>query len=265
MVAMTRPRLPRWRDPVDVVNAVWSTATLLPPVSTGAAAAYRTLYMTARRAVLGRTLTVPLPGGDVRLTVTELSSRLDPRRLALGQGEDVRLTASDIRWQNGVFERATALLRNVQLRPGAPPTLRAQAVELTVEVGSDSLADLLASVTRRWTGEIDDAGVVRLRWARRPRWANVEVDAAVEDGPGPAVLRLRPRALAIGARRWALPARTREYRVAFTPLPADLRVTDVRFESRLLRVQAELPQWRARVPLRFLPPSPAEDPGAAQL
>jgi hypothetical protein len=190
---------------VDVVNAVWSTATLLPPVSTGAAAAYRTLYMTARRAVLGRTLTVPLPGGDVRLTVTELSSRLDPRRLALGQGEDVRLTASDIRWQNGVFERATALLRNVQLRPGAPPTLRAQAVELTVEVGSDALADLLASVTRRWTGEIDDAGVVRLRWARRPRWANVEVDAAVEDGPGPVLLRLTPRALAIGTRRWALP------------------------------------------------------------
>jgi hypothetical protein len=79
------------------------------------------------------------------------------------------------------------------------------------------------------------------------------------------LLRLTPRALAIGTRRWALPARTREYRVAITPLPADLRVIDMQFEPRLLRVQAELPQWRARVPLRFLPPSPAEDPGTAQL
>lgn len=250
---MTRPRRPFWRDPVDVVNAFWSAAALFPPVSTGAAAAYRTLYMTARRAVLGRTLTVPLGGSEVQLRVIELSSRLDPRRLALGMGEDVWVTAEEIHWQHGIFDRATALLRNVQLRPGAPPTLRAQTVELSVEFGSDALAQFLASTAPRWTGDIDDTGALRLRWARRPRWINVEVGVTLDGDGGTTALWFHPRALGIGTRRWRLPGRTPAHRMAITAIPPHLRVTGVRLEPELVRVDATVARWHAGVPTRFLP------------
>lgn len=84
--------------PLDVLSSVWSSAAALPPVSSGAAVAYRTLFMTVKRLVVGRTLNVRLDSGEMTLTVTEFDSRLDVRRLAVGQLNDVRLAAADIRW-----------------------------------------------------------------------------------------------------------------------------------------------------------------------
>ena len=55
---------------LGLLSSVWSSAATFP-VSTGAAMAYRTLFMTVRRLVVGRTMTVRLDGGDVTLTVTE--------------------------------------------------------------------------------------------------------------------------------------------------------------------------------------------------
>ena len=43
---------------MDVMTAVWSAATLLPSVSTGTGAAYQALFLTLRRVILGRTLTM---------------------------------------------------------------------------------------------------------------------------------------------------------------------------------------------------------------
>src|SRR6185295_13274744 len=99
---MTRPRPQRRFDPfrpIDMLTSLWSTAAVAP-VSTGAAAAYRTLFMTLRRLVVGRELSVSLDEGDITLTVTEFDSRLDVRSLAVGQLSDVRLAACDIRWDN---------------------------------------------------------------------------------------------------------------------------------------------------------------------
>ncbi len=86
----------------------------------GAAAAYRTLFMTLRRLVVGRRLAVRLDEGDITLTVTEFDSRLDVRGLSVGQLNDVRLAARDIRWDGNRLDRATAVLHNVHLRPAAP-------------------------------------------------------------------------------------------------------------------------------------------------
>jgi len=56
---MTRPRPLRRFDPfrpIDMLTSLWSSAAVAP-VSSGAAAAYRTLFMTVRRLVVGRRLT----------------------------------------------------------------------------------------------------------------------------------------------------------------------------------------------------------------
>ena len=90
---MTRPRPLRRFDPfrpIDMLTSLWS-ATAMAPVSSGAAAAYRTLFMTVRRLVVGRRIAVQLDDGDLTLTVTEFDSRLDVRGLSVGQLNDVRL------------------------------------------------------------------------------------------------------------------------------------------------------------------------------
>src|SRR6516165_9708744 len=86
--------------PLDMLSSVWSSTA----VSSGAAVARRTLFMTVKRLVVGRTLTVRLDSGNITLTVTEFDSRLDVRRLAVGRLNDVRLAASGIRWDERYFE-----------------------------------------------------------------------------------------------------------------------------------------------------------------
>ena len=49
--------------PLDKLTALWSATTMVP-VNTGAAAAYRTLFLTMRRMVVGRRLTVRLDDGE---------------------------------------------------------------------------------------------------------------------------------------------------------------------------------------------------------
>ena len=167
---MTRPRpLRRWDPfrPLDMLASLWSTAAVAP-VSSGAAAAYRTLFMTLRRLVVGRRLAVRLDDGDVTLTVTEFDSRLDVRGLSVGQLNDVRLAARDISWGGNQFERASAVLHNVHIRPAAPPVLVAAPVELTLEVPSAVLDDLFSWAAPRLVGEVGPDGIARLRLARRP-------------------------------------------------------------------------------------------------
>src|SRR3984957_12153470 len=97
---MTQPRPLRRFDPfrpIDMLTSLWASGGGAPG-RTGAAAAYRTLFTTVRRMVVGRRLAVRLDDGDLTLTVTEFDSRLDVRRLSVGQLNDVRLAARDISW-----------------------------------------------------------------------------------------------------------------------------------------------------------------------
>src|SRR5690348_13373721 len=103
----TENSIRRWDPfrPLDLVSALWSTAMAVPPVSTGTAAAYRTVFVTLRRLVVGRRMTVRADSGPVTLTVSRLESRLDVRRLSVGQLDDVRVTATDLEWQGSRFDR----------------------------------------------------------------------------------------------------------------------------------------------------------------
>src|SRR6476469_10795699 len=165
---MTRPRPQRRFDPfrpIDMLTSLWSSAAVAP-VSTGAAAAYRTLFMTVGRLSLRRQLSVRLDDGDLALTVTEFDSRLDVRGLSVGQLNDVRLAARDICWHGNRFDRATAVLHNVHMKPTAPPVLVAAPVELTLEMPAPVLDDVFRWAAPRLSGEVDEDGIARLRLAK---------------------------------------------------------------------------------------------------
>ncbi len=241
---MTRP-LRRWDPfrPLDLLASLWSTAAVAP-VSTGAAAAYRTLFMTLRRLVVGRELSVRLDEGDITLTVTEFDSRLDVRGLAVGQLSDVRLAARDIRWENNRLDRATAVLHNVHLRPSAPPVLIAAPVDLTVELPTDALDDLFRLAAPRLAGEIGQDGIARLRFARRPGLGHLEVNALLDGS----TLWLKPRGLVVRSKRLRLPSRTPAYPVHLPELPHGLVLTDISIEPDKLCLSGTLQEWRVDVP-----------------
>jgi hypothetical protein len=241
--------LGRWDPfrPLDMLASLWSTAAVAP-VSSGAAAAYRTLFMTLRRLVVGRRLAVRLDEGDITLTVTEFDSRLDVRGLSVGQLNDVRLAARDIRWDGNRLDRATAVLHNVHLRPAAPPVLVAAPVELSLELPADTLDDLFRLAAPRLSGEVGADGIARLRLARHPAMGHLEVDASLDGS----TLWLKPRGLVLRRRRLRLPERTPAYPVHLPELPHRLQLTDISFAPDVLCLSGTLPEWRMDVPRRRL-------------
>ncbi|MDT5208126.1 MAG: hypothetical protein QOF67_541 [Mycobacterium sp.] len=247
---MTRPRPLRRFDPfrpIDMLTSLWSSAAVAP-VTTGAAAAYRTLFMTVRRLVVGRRLAVRLDDGDLTLTVTEFDSRLDVRGLSVGQLNDVRLAARDISWHGSRFDRATAVMHNVHMKPTSPPMLVAAPVELTLEVPAPVLDDLFLWAAPRLSGEVGADGIARLRMARRPQFGHVEVDARLDGS----TLWLRPCGLVVRNSRWRLPARTPAYPVHLPELPHGLVLTGISFAPDVVCLSGTLPEWRMDVPRKRL-------------
>lgn len=245
---MTRPlrRFDPFR-PLDMLTSLWTTAAVAP-VSSGAAAAYRTLFMTVRRLVVGRRLAVRLDSGELTLTITEFDSRLDVRGLSVGQLNDVRLAARDISWDGSEFDHATAVLHNVHLRPTSPPVLVAAPVELTLDVPTTVLDDLFQWAAPRLSGEVGGDGVARLRLSRRPMLGHVEVDAQLDGS----TLWLRPRGLVLRRSRWNLPARTPAYPVRLPDLPHGLQLTSISFAPDMVCLTGTVPEWRMDLPRKLL-------------
>ena len=241
---MTRPG--RGWDPfrpLDVLAALWSTAAVAP-VNTGAGAAYRTLFLTVRRLVVGRRLTVRLTDGELSLTITEFDSRLDLRALSVGQLNDVRLRRIGCAGTASDSSGASAVLHNVHMRASVPPVLVAAPVELTLELPAPALDELFRSAAPRLAGEVGPDGVARLQpgpaprlGPRRGRDAHRRVDAV--DPPA------RDRRGAAGGRcRSARPA-TRSgcpnCRAAFSSPASSLA-------PGVVRLTGTLPEWRMEVP-----------------
>ena len=247
---MTRPEPLRRFDPfrpIDMLTALWTTAAVTP-VGTGAAAAYRTLFVTVRRLVVGRRLNVRLDEGDLRLTVTEFDSRLDVQGLAVGQLNDVRLAARDIGWNGAGFDHATAVLHNVHIRPGVPAVLVAAPVDLTLEVPAPVLDDVFRWAAPGLSGVVGPDGVARLRLARRPGAGHVEIDARLDGS----TLWLKPRCLTFGRARCPLPARTPAYPIRLPELPHGVRLTEISFAPGVVMLSAAVAEWRMDLPLTRL-------------
>jgi len=245
---MTRPlrRFDPFR-PIDMLASLWSSAAVAP-VTSGAAAAYRTLFTTVRRLVVGRRLSIQLDDGEITLTVTEFDSRLDVRGLSVGQLNDVRLAVRDIHWEGHQFDRATAALHNVHMRPTAPPMMVAAPVELTLEVPATALDELFRWAAPRWSGEINGDGVATLRLARRPMLGQLEVDARLDGS----TLWLKPSRVVTRRSRWTLPARTPAYPVHLPEMPHGLQLTAIHFSPGVVHLSGTVSEWRMDLPRKRL-------------
>ena len=210
---------------------------------TGAFAAHLTAFVTLRQLVLGRRLAVRHEDGELVMTIVEADSRVGRRGLAVGQLNDIRLVADQVRWNEHRFGRASAVLNNVYVQPSVPPLLMAAPVELSLDVPAPALDELFRWAAPRLAGEVGPDGVARLRFAHRREAGHLEV-AAHLDG---STLWLRPRAIT-RRRRWALPARTPAYPLRLPPLPHGLQLTGVAFDPGVVRLTGALPEWRMEVP-----------------
>jgi hypothetical protein len=240
---------PGW-DPFrsrERLTSLWSSAAV-PTVTTGAAIAYRTLFQTLRRLVVGRDLTVHLNGNDLTLAVTEFDFRLDMRGLALGQMGDVLVVAQDVVWREYRFTQAMAVASNVHFRPGATSEVVAAPVELSLMLPADVLKELVAQASPQFIAEIGNDGVVRLRWARRPNWGHLEVDIRIVG----TALWLQPQALVVGGRRMGLPTKLPIYPIELPDLPKGLLITKVDVRPGAVLLYGLLPEWHIDLPLSRL-------------
>jgi hypothetical protein len=246
---MARFPLPDW-DPFrsrERLSALWSSAAV-PTVTTGAAIAYRTLFDTLRRLVVGRDLTVKINENDLTLTVTEFDFRIDMRGLAIGQLGDVLLVAESVVWREYQFEQAMAVASNVHFRPGATSEVVAAPVELSLMLSAGVLENLVEQASPQFMVELGDDGVVRLRWRRRPGWGHLEVDIRIVG----TALWLQPQAVVVGGRRMGLPARLPIYPVELPDLPKGLLVTKVDVRPGAVLIYGLLPEWHIDLPLSRL-------------
>ncbi|MGE5695276.1 MAG: hypothetical protein ACM4D3_08550 [Candidatus Sericytochromatia bacterium] len=241
--------LPGW-DPFrsrERLTSLWSS-TAVPTVTTGAAIAYRTLFQTLRRLVVGRSLTIHTNGDDLTLTVTEFDFRIDLRGLAVGLLGDALLVAEDVAWREYRFDEAMAVFNNVHFRPGATSDVVSAPVELSLKLPAEVLEELVEHASPQFKSHIDDDGVVRMRWARRPGWGHMEVDIRIVG----TALWLQPRALVIGGRRVGLPARLPIYPIELPDLPNGLLITKVDVRPSCVLIYGLLPEWQMDLPLSRL-------------
>lgn len=244
---MTRP--PRRWDPLrplDLFTSVVSTAAVLP-VSTGAAAAYRTALLTVRPLVIGRRITVRMSTSDLAFTVTKFDSRWDAGIFAVGHIGTVKIAADKVKWAGTELNSVSAKLNNLHIRPSVPPMLAATPVEVTVEVPSDSLDELIRAAEPRVRTEIGDDGVTRIRLSRF-RSGVIEVDPHLHGN----TLWLKPRGLTLGAARVPVPGLAPAYPVRLPELPYGMTLTSVEVGPGVVRVGATLPEWRFDLPRAVL-------------
>lgn len=229
----------------DVFASLWSSNPLAPMAS-GVASSYRTLFTTFRRLIVGRTVVARLADHEMTLTVTDLDSDLDLLGLSVGQFGDTEMVAKDVHYAHYQFPAVKAVFRNVHLRPGPQPRLKAAPVELELEVPSDVLGDLVRNRIPWLTAGVDKNGLARLEWMRRPALGHLEIDAEVVG----TTLRLRPRAYVFRRRRFALPHRVLSHSVALPRLWNGTLITALDARPDAVLVSALMPTWSIDMPRR---------------
>ena len=245
---------PNWDPfkPLDTLASLWSSAAS-GALTGGPAGAYKTLFDTLRKQVVGRRLTIKLESGEMTLTVTAIEADLDVRSLSAGQLNDISLSASDIVWNGWQFDNAAAVLHNVHIKPSNTPVLVAAPLDLTVEMSTTALDKM---IDRAWSspgraapkliGRIDAGGVAEIRWAKKPDIGHLEVEATIDGS----TLLVKPRLIALRKSRWRLPKRLPAYRIQLPKLPRELAPTSVSFSPDVLQLTGRMPEWRAEVPRR---------------
>jgi len=225
--------------PLGSFAKLWAT-----PLAAGPGTLYRTLLETTRRHLMGRRFTIRTNTVDLTLTLTELDARLDPIAVAVGQFDDVRIAAENVRWGQHRIVRATALAHNVHARPAVALQLVAAPVELVVTLDATMVSAVVERHVQWLIADIDTHSVATLRLRRHPKLGRVEIDV-VADGT---TLWCRPKALHWRGWRWMIPAWLPAYPVRLPPLPTGLQLLRLELGSGVVTLHGLLSVWRAAVP-----------------
>lgn len=231
--------------------------SLLPNVPVTPAALVRTVT----EQLVGRRLTAKVGDREVGLTLTELDYPADSLRLATGRIGDVRIVAEDVDWPEPADEtgkqssillkRVTVLAEDVRLRSLPTPAAIPARVELRIAVAAEVLRERVAAVRPGIVATPAEDGLLQIRWAKRPQWGHLTLEARVADD---AVV-LVPRTLHIGRRQLRPPARFRPIVLPLPELPPGLKLTKVEprdGELVLHTVAEEWPERLSRIPLADL-------------
>ena len=197
------------------------------------------LFENARSGLVGRRVDTAVKDRRLVFTLSALDARLDPMATAVGQADDVSLTAQDVEWSGVRFAEVTARLGNVHTRVGTRPSLVCAPVDVTAFVATEEAAALLAERVPRLVAGCVEAGRVRLRLRRHPGWGWLDVVPKVRSG----LITLQPVAVGWGKRVWRFKRRIPSKAVT-TSLPETARLVGLDIEPRGLTFAVRIDQWR---------------------
>ncbi|HET9970702.1 MAG TPA: hypothetical protein VFQ68_20875, partial [Streptosporangiaceae bacterium] len=159
---------------------------------------FSALVDAARAWLINKERTISFGGGELTMTLTDISVQGSDVARLVGQYGQVRFTARDVTWGDQEFQKLEIQARNVHLRPGARPLLVVAPVLVEAFVTVAAASRFLASVSSRLeltvSGGVPQVGVIGAPWLR----------LEVETGAGGESLRVQPRALHLFEQRLAL-------------------------------------------------------------
>jgi LmeA-like phospholipid-binding len=207
----------------------------------GGAAPVVALLRSAGRRLAGRRLAVPGTRGELSLCLASVDVRPDPVGFTVGQLDDVRVTATGVRWREWEAHRAVLVGHNVHVRPqaAAPPTVVSAPVTLELRLRVEHVRERLAAIRPDLRVEIGDGGA-RVRLARRPALGWLAVTPEVTRD----ALLLRPRALWLGRAGTTVPSWAPRVRIALPALPLGLRLRAITTDDGDVVLHLAADEWR---------------------
>lgn len=173
----------------------------------------------ARSWLIGKRRAFRFGGHDLTLVLADISVDGPDLARAVGQYGQVSICARDVGWGGCQFERMEIRARNVHVRPGTRPALVAAPVLCEALVPAPAAARWLAARSPRLSLTLA-AGIPQIAVAGAP-WARLEVDAGAHGRS----IRIQPRAVYVGNRRW--PVRFPAFDLSLPVLPGGLMLTSV--------------------------------------
>ena len=235
-----------WRELEGLLAA---GRALLPGLANSPAAILQIALRAAGDQVIGRRLTMQVGAGEVALTPVEIDTELDTLGLAVGQVPHVRIVAEDVTWPDAPLTRLAIVCGNVRFQSLPVPSVVAGSVGLEITVSADVVRAKVAELQPNVIMDIGDDSVVRVRWARRPRWGHLEVEPVLDDTQG---LILAPQVLQVAGMRFDAVRRMQPTVVEVPDLPRGLRLTAVEPGPGELVLRGEAEGWRENIPLTDL-------------
>jgi hypothetical protein len=235
-----------WRELEGLLAA---GKALLPGLANSPVAMLQIALRAAGDRVIGRRLTMQVGGTEVSLTPVEIDTELDTLGLAIGQVPSVRIVAHDVTWPDAPLTRLAIVCGNVRFQSLPVPSVVAGSVELEITVSAEVVRAKVAELQPNIVMDIGDDSVVRVRWARRPRWGHLEVEPVLDDTQG---LILAPQVLQVAGMRFGTVRRMQPTVVEIPDLPRGLRLTAVEPGPGELVLRGEAERWRENIPLTDL-------------